>query len=497
MWITWMWGLRDWAVEEIEAKATPESSKATWIWYIRNLTKAWIAWLLVLVWSQNLSTQQQAQAAVPSVSQPNSWPQTIDDLIRLYSPESSNEASWKIEISKLPDPIREDFQKISHILLNSSNLVEYTGWDFVYVRKVDKNSSKAERIANVVYRAWETTITILRDKDLQTLTWMSLADFYKDMDKSLNWMQSAEQLKLTPTWQFLRSIYSKINTSWDKDLLTWVFDTLWRTWTNEIDKKILNPQVFSDFKSIARSNLESLEQRWLLTIDTMYLAIRTAISIAYQQNLEYEFKDDEVVYKWSGAKETWIKLWRNKAIDWRKWLADEEATRWLLTEDNFEAWVYRLTVKANWVEKKVDFKFPLSPNYNELVKQAIAHTVLWKDRWEISTVISISTNDREIVASEQRVWKIDQDIDNSLREIDKTKKQISNDQRETAIMRQYIAITKWKDYKVLVPDLPKIVEMRDEYEKIPWHDPLVLAQYNSTISEITLAKQVADSWINR
>lgn len=465
MWITWMWGLRDWAVEEIKAKATPESSKATWIWYIRNLTKAWIAWLLVLVWSQNLSTQQQAQAAVPSVSQPNSWPQTIDDLMKLYVPENQS-PSWKIEISKLPDPIRADFQKMAEAFFKAKSLVEVTWWDFVFVRTWIK---WPEELSKVIYNAENKVVTIW---DFNQLTWVNLPDLFADMDKNLDWMQSAEQLRGTLTWQYLTSVYWKMK-SWDKDLLTLAFDTFWRTWTNEIDKKILSPNVFDDFRTIFKSNVESLERRGLLSIETLYLATRTAISVSYQKNLLFrEWKDWQVEYTWEWGKPIWVNRSENTWKDWRILEATERSVMGLLNNPDFKAWVYRVWIKYDWKESTIDFMFPLSPEYYTLVKQAVAHSVLW-ERWKLADITSIVASKQRVAASEQRV---------------------ATSEQRVAIMDRYDSLTKWKQiWLELVPKLWELRDIRNQYAKTPWMDSRVLAIYDQTISQVELASLVADS----
>ncbi len=392
-----------------------------------------------------------------------------------------NVSSWNpyetpIDISQVPSWFREDFKMLSGMLSSASwkKLITIEWWwEFIWKKTWIR---WLEELWKVIYAVNTKT---LRLWSFDQLTWVNLNDLVRDLWQNVNWNKTADEINKSITWKFLTSIID------NEDVLSRTlksFSSDW--WQNEISKWILDGKVYSEYQKLFTSWIETLQKRWLLTKETVYLVHRTSLSIAYQEALRYKENNWEVVYNWdeSSVKPAWLKMWKNAWMGWREYLATEKSVRGLMMNPNFEAIVYRVKVSYEWKTTTVDFMLPTSQAEYVLWSQAIRHSIVWKDRWILASVVSSAWY------SEETRKNIDKLIASAQEDTAESKKRIAESERRTVIMNEYLSIVKWKKIVELEPKLATIIDIRNRYAKVPWYDPNVLASYDELITMLKIKK---------
>lgn len=448
--------------------------------------KDFVVWgtMLALAWALALSPLPKSAWAA-TLTHWIAWPQNPwNNLLQKVS-ISWNPYETPISIQQLPSWLQKDFRDLTAMVNNiwTMNQVVIEWGQFTWERRWIKS---AFELWNVVYWAGSKEIII---RNFEQLSRIKFDDFKRDIISSLDWTKSTSEIKDSLIWRVLASTYSN-----NPEQLEKIFKLLWETWPNEINKWILDWKVFKNFQQLAIECISNLNSRWLLSEETLVLAIRTAYSIAYQEALKYKvWSNWEVLYDWdeSSVKKIWLNMWRNAWMSWRALLATETSVRDLLMKPDSSVIVYRVTISSNW--KKTPVYFMIPRDKIELWQQAIRYSIIWKERWQLSSLLDESNtrwwnNDqiREQIAKINQEWaEAQQKSAEYQQKTAESKRRTAESEQRTIIMEQFLQIVKWKPLEELRPQLATIIDLRNQYAKLPWYNPDILANYDDMIKKLS------------
>lgn len=319
--------------------------------------------------------------------------------------------------------------------------------------------------------------------NFEVLTWFNLDEVLRDMKTNL-WKLSANELKWTLTWRFIQAMFEpmikedpKMVKTMESTFKNFSWDKWWAFWINEwiLDWKAYEV-VITEFEWMVRV----MQQRWILTPDTLYYAFSDAWWIAYQTSLRYKEVNWKPEFTWklcdpSAPKEKYdycvdtVKTWMNMWIDWRRNLATAVANRDLVTKPELEALVFShvVTFKDG---KRYEFQTLVPKSNQELWSQALSYWIL-ADRSTFNDLV-------KTVESKNRSAQLDKDIAESKERWAAYMKSWEEN------VRQFIAIANWKlPVEELKPKLPKIIIARNSYVKA-WANPELLAELDAAILKI-------------
>ena len=423
----WVW---EWGTQIPEAKKTTSSSIPEWVF---DGVKTWVIAALASL-AATLNPISPAQAS-PITIAPISWPQKAwSDLLKQVALKDMPFEA-KLTPEQIPDKwLRAAYEEVVKMMNDAEKrwYIKVEWWKFIWMRTWIKWPSELWKVIPFIAEKWE-----IQTWSFKQITWIDLDALLADMRQNANWTKTPEELKKTLTWQFITSVVWKYV---DEITLKHNFDNpAWR-WQKSIDWWMTSPTIYDLQRQKFEEIVRKIEERWLLTWYTVYLAHRISSSIAFQDSLLFwEDEKWEVVYKWTkpdirdSVRASWIWNWKL----WRYALASDIAIMQLMTDPNAVAYVYETRVSYGDSVWEIQNSIPW--NMPKLWVQALTYWVLSEERWNLSNMVA--------------TWQLQL----KLAEI---KKQIKISDTNITLLDEFLKITDWKkkvaEIKPIMPDLLRI-----------------------------------------
>lgn len=479
---------RAWRVEE-NSSQVPETKKTVLPsilpeWFV-NARDAVIWSVMVALAALNPISEAKAS---PITTAPISWPQKAWANPLLTNVALNNWVNYDVPL---------DSSTLSHWLQKSLREVSdrFRQWEKDWILTIESLwDPKLRTWIKWPQELWKR-IPFIAGKEITTwsfeaLTWLNLDEVLRDMRTNL-WKMKADELKWTLTWKFIQTMFAPMikedpkmaktmqatlkNFSWDK----------W--WAFRINEWILDGKAYEIAITEFELMVRTMQQRWILTPDTLYYAFSDAWWIAYQTSLRYKEVSWKPEFTWkvcdpSAPKDKYdycmdaVKTWMNMWIDWRRNLATAVANRDLVTKPESEALVFSSVVTFKDGER-YEFQTLVPKGNQELWTQALSYWIL-ADRSTFNDLVKTEVSRQKWEKLDQEIAQLDKDI-------------AASKERWAAYMksweenvRQFIEIANWKlSVEELKPKLPKIIIARNSYVKA-WANPELLAQLDAAILRI-------------
>lgn len=431
----WVW---EWGTQIPEAKKTTSSSIPEWVF---DGVKTWVIAALASL-AATLSPISPAQAS-PITIAPISWPEKAwSDLLKQVALKDMPFEA-KLTPEQIPDKwLRAAYEEVVKMMNDAEKrwYIKVEWWKFIWMRTWIKWPSELWKVIPFIAEKWE-----IQTWSFKQITWIDLDALLADMRQNANWTKTPEELKKTLTWQFITSVVWKYV---DSIVLGNNIDNpAWR-WQKFIDSWIIRWEIYDiqrqKFEEIARK----IEERWLLTWYTVYLAHRISSSIAFQDSLLFsEDEKWEVVYKWTGKiTDRNNEYWKSYYKRWRYALASDIAIMQLMMDPNSVVYVYETKVSSSVSTSVIQNSIPW--NMPKLWVQALNYWLTWKWIWILSDNITTA----QIEKSRELVWRT-----------------------EVSVLKEFLAITEWKSKLAEIrPILQDLIRIRNEYSKLNWYEPKIL-----------------------